>query len=63
MAYEALQSLQQTLLQILHRGDYLITPPVKYQIVSIHDKAVVLQLNLNHFPDKESIRDVANSAK
>ncbi|KAG6438001.1 hypothetical protein SASPL_102934 [Salvia splendens] len=63
MAYEALESLQQTLLQILVRGDYLITPPVKYQIISIHDRAVVLQLNLNQFPYKESIRDVANTAK
>ncbi|XP_047974996.1 probable disease resistance protein RXW24L [Salvia hispanica] len=62
MAYEAVESLQQTLLQILVRGNFLISPPVKYdQIVSILHKAVILQLNINHFPDKETIREVANT--
>ncbi|KAG6438003.1 hypothetical protein SASPL_102936 [Salvia splendens] len=56
-------SLQQTLLLILQRHDDLITPPVKQQIISIHDKAAGLQLNLKHFPDKETIREVANTAK
>ncbi|XP_042004628.1 putative late blight resistance protein homolog R1A-10 [Salvia splendens] len=63
MAYEAVDSLQQTLLLILQRHDDLITPPVKQQIISIHDKAAGLQLNLKHFPDKETIREVANTAK
>ncbi|XP_047980624.1 uncharacterized protein LOC125222177 [Salvia hispanica] len=63
MAYEAVDSLQQTLLIILQRHDNFITPPVKQQIVSIHDKAVVLQFNLKHFPDKETIREVAYTAK
>ncbi|KAG6434682.1 hypothetical protein SASPL_106322 [Salvia splendens] len=56
-------SLQQTLLLILQRHDHLITPPVKQQLISIHDKAVVLQFNLKHFPDKETIREVANTAE
>ncbi|XP_047983575.1 putative late blight resistance protein homolog R1B-16 [Salvia hispanica] len=60
MAYKAVESLQQTLRIILLRDDDdLITPPVKQQIVSIHDKAVVLQFNLRRFPDKETIREVA----
>ncbi|KAL1546805.1 putative disease resistance protein RXW24L [Salvia divinorum] len=63
MAYEAVESLQQTLHIILLREDNLITPPVKQRIVSIHDKAVGLQLNLKHFPDKETIREVANTAE
>ncbi|XP_042046789.1 putative late blight resistance protein homolog R1B-16 [Salvia splendens] len=63
MAYEAVDSLQQTLLLILQRHDHLITPPVKQQLISIHDKAVVLQFNLKHFPDKETIREVANTAE
>ncbi|XP_042046089.1 toMV resistance protein Tm-2(2)-like [Salvia splendens] len=58
MAYEALESLQQTLLRILH---HLTTRRVKERVISIHDKAVVLQLNLNHFPEKETIREVANA--
>ncbi|XP_042005671.1 putative late blight resistance protein homolog R1B-16 [Salvia splendens] len=49
MAYEAVGRLPQTLLQILQRHDDAITPPVKQQIISIHDKALVLELNLNHF--------------
>ncbi|KAL1546821.1 putative late blight resistance protein R1A-10 [Salvia divinorum] len=64
MAYEAVDSLQQTLLLILQRrDDHLITPPVKQQIISIHDKAVVLQFNLKRFPDKETIREVANTTE
>ncbi|XP_047978949.1 putative late blight resistance protein homolog R1B-16 [Salvia hispanica] len=63
MAYEALNSLQQTLLQILQSNDHLTTHHIKSRIISIHDKAVVLQLNLNHFPDKETIREVANTSE
>ncbi|KAG6437991.1 hypothetical protein SASPL_102922 [Salvia splendens] len=63
MAHEAVESLQQTLLQFLLRDDDRITPPVKHLIISIHDKAVVLQFNLKHFPDKETIREVANTAE
>ncbi|XP_047978947.1 putative late blight resistance protein homolog R1A-10 [Salvia hispanica] len=64
MAYEAVDSLQQTLLLILQRhDDHVITPTVKQQIVSIHDKAVVLQFNLKRFPEKETIREVANATE
>ncbi|KAL1546800.1 hypothetical protein AAHA92_23350 [Salvia divinorum] len=63
MAYEAVESLQQTLRIILLRDDGVITTPVKHQIISIHDKAVVLQFNLKHFPDKETTREVANTTE
>ncbi|XP_047978948.1 putative late blight resistance protein homolog R1A-3 [Salvia hispanica] len=63
MAYEALESLQQTLLLVLQRDDHLITPPVKRRIISIHDKAVVLQFNLKWFPDKETMRELGKLAK
>ena len=59
MAYEAVNSLQQTLLQILQSENYLATPAVKQQIISIHDKAVLLQFNLERFSEKETIREVA----
>ncbi|KAL1546742.1 hypothetical protein AAHA92_23299 [Salvia divinorum] len=63
MAYEAVESLQQTLRIILLRDDGLITPLVKQRIISIHDKAVGLQLNLKHFSEKEIIREVANASE
>ncbi|XP_042004993.1 putative late blight resistance protein homolog R1A-3 [Salvia splendens] len=59
MAYEAVDSLQQTLLLILQRDDDVTTCTVKQQIVSIHDKAVALQSSLKHYPEKETIREVA----
>ncbi|KAH6812640.1 hypothetical protein C2S51_021658 [Perilla frutescens var. frutescens] len=62
MAYEALDSLQQTLTQILKRNDILTTRGVKLYILPIHDKAVVLQFNLKAFPEKEAIRKVASTA-
>ncbi|KAL1546819.1 putative late blight resistance protein R1B-16 [Salvia divinorum] len=60
MAYEAVESLQQALLQILQRHDHPTTRPVKKRIISIRDKAVVLMINLNHFPEREVIGEVAN---
>ncbi|XP_047978961.1 putative disease resistance RPP13-like protein 3 [Salvia hispanica] len=63
MAYEAVESLLKTLQIILLRDDDLITPPVKQQIISIHDNSVVLQFNLEHFPQKEILREVANTAE
>ncbi|KAG6388461.1 hypothetical protein SASPL_149887 [Salvia splendens] len=57
MAYEAVESLQQTLHIIHLRDDGLITP-VKQPVISTHDKAVVLQFNLKRFPHKETIREI-----
>ncbi|KAH6812639.1 hypothetical protein C2S51_021657 [Perilla frutescens var. frutescens] len=61
MAYEALDSRQQTLTQILKRNDILTTHRVKQDIISIRDKAIVLQFNLIAFPEKETIREVART--
>ncbi|XP_057785056.1 putative late blight resistance protein homolog R1B-8 isoform X2 [Salvia miltiorrhiza] len=62
MAYEALDNLQQTLDQILNHGDErVITPSVKQEIISIRIQAVVLQLNVKHYPNKETITEAANS--
>ncbi|XP_042046788.1 putative late blight resistance protein homolog R1B-16 [Salvia splendens] len=63
MAYEAVESLQQSLLLILQRHDHLTTRHVKQRIISIHTKAVVLQLNLKHFPEKETIMEVVNTTE
>ncbi|XP_057802582.1 uncharacterized protein LOC131017855 [Salvia miltiorrhiza] len=63
MASEALDSLLQTLRQILNRKDDIITPRVKQRIISIHDKAVLLQLNLKHFPKEATIREVVNTTQ
>ncbi|KAL1546799.1 hypothetical protein AAHA92_23349 [Salvia divinorum] len=60
MAYEAVESLQQTLDIILQRHDHPTTRPVKKRIISIRDKAVVLMIYLNHFPETEAVREVAN---
>ncbi|XP_057801598.1 putative late blight resistance protein homolog R1B-16 [Salvia miltiorrhiza] len=60
MAYEALDNLQQTLDQILEYRDNLLTP-IKQEIISIRIQAVVLQLNVKHYPNKETIREAANS--
>ncbi|KAG6437999.1 hypothetical protein SASPL_102932 [Salvia splendens] len=64
MAYEALESLQQTLLLLIlqRHDDHVIIPAVKQQIVSIHHKAVVLQFNLKQFPEKETIRELGQLA-
>ncbi|XP_057803000.1 putative late blight resistance protein homolog R1B-12 [Salvia miltiorrhiza] len=62
MAYEALDNLQQTLDQILEYHDDLVTHSVKQEILSINVQAAVLQLNLKHYPNKEKIREVANTA-
>ncbi|XP_047978971.1 probable disease resistance protein RF9 [Salvia hispanica] len=48
---------------ILLRDNGLISPLVKQRIISIHDKAVGLQLNLKHFPEKGIIREVANTSE
>ncbi|XP_057802815.1 putative late blight resistance protein homolog R1A-10 [Salvia miltiorrhiza] len=62
MAYEAFDTLLQTLDRILKHGDdRVITHSVKQEILSIRVQAVVLQLNLKHYPDKETIRDAAVS--
>ncbi|XP_047982700.1 uncharacterized protein LOC125223547 [Salvia hispanica] len=66
MAYEAVESLQQTLLIILERDDDdLITPSVEQQTISILYKAAALQFNLKHFhfPEKEIIREVADTTE
>lgn len=63
MAYEALDTLLQTLYRILKSDDDLTTLPVKQRIISIHDKAVALQFNLKEFPEKGTIRDVATTAQ
>ncbi|KAL1546745.1 putative late blight resistance protein R1B-16 [Salvia divinorum] len=63
MAYEAVDSLQQYLHIILQCHDDLTNPHVKQQIISIHDKAVVLQLYLKRFPEKETIREVATATE
>ncbi|XP_057800217.1 uncharacterized protein LOC131015812 [Salvia miltiorrhiza] len=63
MASEVLDSLLQILRQILKRDDDLTTLRVKLRIISIHDKAVVLQLNLKHFPEKEAIREAVNTTQ
>ncbi|XP_057803044.1 putative late blight resistance protein homolog R1A-10 [Salvia miltiorrhiza] len=62
MAYEAFDTLLQTLDRILKHGDdRVITHSVKQEILSIRIQAVVLQLNLKHYPNKETIRDAAVS--
>ncbi|XP_057800191.1 uncharacterized protein LOC131015784 [Salvia miltiorrhiza] len=63
MASEAIDSLLQTLRQILKRDDVLTTLRVKQRIISIHDKAVFLLLNLKHFPKQETIREVVNTTQ
>ncbi|XP_057802813.1 putative late blight resistance protein homolog R1A-10 [Salvia miltiorrhiza] len=48
--------------QILKHGDdRIITHSVKQEILSIRVQAVVLQLNLKHYPDKETIKEAAVS--
>ncbi|KAL1546806.1 putative late blight resistance protein R1B-16 [Salvia divinorum] len=61
MDYEALDSLQQTLLQIYERDDDLTFRRVKQRILCIRDKAVVLQFLKQYFPEKERIREVADT--
>ncbi|XP_057785026.1 putative late blight resistance protein homolog R1B-16 [Salvia miltiorrhiza] len=62
MAYEAFDTLLQTLDRILKQGDdRVITHSVKQEILSIRVQAVVLQLNLKHYPNKERIREAAVS--
>ncbi|XP_057803152.1 putative late blight resistance protein homolog R1B-14 [Salvia miltiorrhiza] len=62
MAYEALDTLLQTLDHILKHGDDpVITHSVKQEILSIRIQAVVLQLNLKHYPNTETIRDAAST--
>ncbi|KAL1546802.1 hypothetical protein AAHA92_23351 [Salvia divinorum] len=63
MAYEAVDSLQQYLRVILQCHDDLTTPQVKQRIISIHDKAVVLQFNLKRFPQQETIKEVATATE
>ncbi|XP_047978951.1 probable disease resistance protein At1g59620 [Salvia hispanica] len=63
MADEALDLLLQTLLQIYKRDDDLTIRRVKLLIICIHDKAVILMHFVQHFPEKEVIREVANTAK
>ncbi|XP_057800179.1 putative late blight resistance protein homolog R1B-16 [Salvia miltiorrhiza] len=62
MAYEALDNLKQTLDLILEYHDNLVTHSVKQEILSIGVQAAVLQLNLKHYPNKEKIREAANTA-
>ncbi|XP_057802830.1 putative late blight resistance protein homolog R1B-16 [Salvia miltiorrhiza] len=62
MSYEALDNLKQTLDLILEYRDDLLTHSVKQEILSIRIQAAVLQLNLKLYPNKEKIREAANTA-
>ncbi|XP_057801605.1 uncharacterized protein LOC131016847 isoform X2 [Salvia miltiorrhiza] len=60
--YEAFDTLLQTLDLILKHGDdRVITHSVKQELLSIRVQAVVLQLNVKHYPNKERIREAAVS--
>ncbi|XP_057801610.1 uncharacterized protein LOC131016850 isoform X2 [Salvia miltiorrhiza] len=62
MAYEAFDTLLQTLDRILKHGDdRVITHSIKQEILSIRVQAVVLQLDVKHYPNKERIREAAVS--